>query len=269
MSSLTQPQISPELLEEAMLFGDGCTPATAKRLYAVFMSTASSSPADSNDVPSPAAGAPPTTKLTLTFEDYCRIPEITHHPLRRPLFRAAERFPPCLNSPGSLQFVQFVRLFHILSLDGLMRSKIRLVFDVIADLGNVISRQHLADFIARISECEDEDIDYVVDQVFAEIAPGHDGINFASFRDLVVLTDSFVSTVIIPLALHSHTRSEGENGAAAHGDSDGILLEDLDGRGGEAKVADDGEKILLVEEVGSSNRDLERGGVELVATTSI
>ena len=98
--------------------------------------------------------------------------------------------------------MQFVRLFHILSLDGLMMSKVKLVFDVISECGHMITRDHLRAFIAMISECEDEDIDYAVGQVFSEIAPVGKGITFAMFRDLILLTDSFVSSVCIPLHFH-------------------------------------------------------------------
>ena len=230
-----QQQLSPELLEEAVLFGDGCTPAAAKRLFAIFMSMVSESKSNPTE---------------LTLDDFCRIPEITHHPLRKRLFHAAQQFPPALNSPGCLQFVQFVRLFTILSLDGLRASKIKLVFDVISECRRFISRPDLTSFIALISECEDEDIDYVVDQVFLEIAPGLDGISFASFSNLVVLADSFVSTVIIPLAMHSHSHSLEEMNEDDQADAVGIAND---------------------EELGftNANRDLEGRGVELATTITI
>ena len=74
--------------------------------------------------------------------------------------------------------------------------------------------------------------------MFQEIAPGLDGINFATFRDLVVLTDSFVSSVCIPLALHSrgHGLQESDNdiddaqvdNAEENADGDTAALEDLE-----------------------------------------
>ena len=231
-------ELAGELLEEALMFGDGCSAAEAKRLYTIFMRASSNHASDMTNAVS--VSQPPSQSPQLTLDEFCSITELRHHPLRKQIFAAAQQFPPGLNKPGSLQFVQFVRLFHILSIDGLLASKIKLVYEVILGLGEgkFIGRGHLASFLALISDCEDDLLDYAVDQVFQEIAPGLDGINFATFRDLVVLTDSFVSSVCIPLALHSrgHGLQESDNdiddaqvdNAEENADGDTAALEDLE-----------------------------------------
>lgn len=176
------------------MFGDGANASEVRRLWNVFMFACSDS-----DVKSTGSSSADETPL-LTLDDFCQIPELEYHPFRKRLFSVACRFPPSLDGSSAMSFVQFVRLFHILSPDGRMMSKTRLVFDIITEFNHrSITRDHLRDFISMVSECEDEDVDYVVEQVFIEIAEGDDEISFAAFRDLVSLTDSFVSTVCIQL----------------------------------------------------------------------
>ena len=79
-----KPELTPEVLEEALLYGDGCTPATAKRLYAVFMAN-TSAPASASSL------LPEMPEMTL--DDFCGLPELTHHPLRARLFDAGQKFP--------------------------------------------------------------------------------------------------------------------------------------------------------------------------------